>query len=194
MQPKICTKWLHTLTWLNDVRSGVTPSTSPIPRYALYLPPAQSKYAHTHTHTYRFPFPELCFENRSFILTVNSQADRYSQSILSTIKPLSEYLRGTHVTAAPCHRGGASRIITHTRGMQNNIWKKNTLVWCSANGYFVIQISCIQFPLPKQYKMCKKDTIGKICFLCCSWLRWKSVSSLYAALWLTCLNLRVKIL
>lgn len=114
MQPKICTKWLHTLTWLNDVRSGVTPSTSPIPRYALYLPPAQSKYAHTHTHTYRFPFPELCFENRSFILTVNSQADRYSQSILSTIKPLSEYLRGTHVTAAPCHRGGASRIITHT--------------------------------------------------------------------------------
>lgn len=173
---------------------GLASLPAPLPSLAMLCISLLHKAStHTHTHTYRFPFPELCFENRSFILTVNSQADRYSQSILSTIKPLSEYLRGTHVTAAPCHRGGASRIITHTRGMQNNIWKKNTLVWCSANGYFVIQISCIQFPLPKQYKMCKKD-IGKICFLCCSWLRWKSVSSLYAALWLTCLNLRVKIL
>lgn len=40
-----------------------------------------------HKHTHRFPFPELCFENRSFILTVNSQADRYSPTVLSIIKP-----------------------------------------------------------------------------------------------------------
>lgn len=85
MQPKICTKWLHTLTWLNDVWSGVTPSTSPIPR-SRSVSPSCTK-ANTHTHTHRFPFPEPCFENRRFILTVNSQADRYSLTILSTIKP-----------------------------------------------------------------------------------------------------------
>lgn len=80
---KKCTKWLHTLTWLNDVWSGVTPSTSPIPRTTVYLPSAR-------TLTHRFPFPELCFQNRSFILTVNSQADRYSLSILFiTVKKLS---------------------------------------------------------------------------------------------------------
>lgn len=141
---------------------GLASLPAPLPSLAMLCISLLHK-ASTHTHTYRFPFPELCFENRSFILTVNSQADRYSQSILSTIKPLSEYLRGTHVTAAPCHRGGASRIITYTRGMQNNIWKKN-MVWCRANGYFVIQISCIQFPLPKQYKMCKKRYYRKNVF------------------------------
>lgn len=94
MQPKICTEWLHTLTWLNDVWSGVTPSTSPIPRFALYLPAARTQ------NTHRFPFPELCFENRSFLLTVNSQADRYGLTILSVTKPLCGYLHSTHVTAA----------------------------------------------------------------------------------------------
>lgn len=65
------------LTWLNDVWSGVTPSTSPIPSLRSVSPSC--------TNTHRFPFPELCFENRSFILTVNSQADRYSLTILSVI-------------------------------------------------------------------------------------------------------------
>ena len=69
---KICTKWLHTLTWLNDVWSGVTPSTSPIPSLCS-VSPRRTKCKHTHTRT-GFPFPEPCFENRSFVLTVNSRA------------------------------------------------------------------------------------------------------------------------
>lgn len=43
-------------------------------------------------NTHKFPFPEMCFENRSFILTVNNQADRYSLTILSNMKTLGEKL------------------------------------------------------------------------------------------------------
>lgn len=42
---------------------------------------------HGRKHAHGFPFPELCFENRSFILTVNSQDDRYSPTIPSLLKP-----------------------------------------------------------------------------------------------------------
>lgn len=78
---------------------------------------------HTHTHTHRFPFPELCFENRSFILTVNSQADRYSLATLSVVKSpgwisCTEY---THTLlrrrVAEVERHKSSQ--THTWGMQN---------------------------------------------------------------------------
>lgn len=49
MQPEICIRWLHTLTWLNDVWPGVTPDLSH-PVICLRLPSAQMQH-HTHTHT-----------------------------------------------------------------------------------------------------------------------------------------------
>lgn len=48
----------------------------------------------TKANTRRFPFPELCFENRSFILTVNSQADRVL-TILLIVRALGGYRRST---------------------------------------------------------------------------------------------------
>lgn len=54
VQPKICTKWLHTLTWLNNVWSGVTPN--------LYHPLicCASSPLHQPNHT-RIPFPRAVF-------------------------------------------------------------------------------------------------------------------------------------
>lgn len=69
---------------------GLASLPAPLPSFASLCISLLHERKHTHTH--RFPFPELCFENRSFILTVNSQADRYSLAILSIIKPLGGYL------------------------------------------------------------------------------------------------------
>lgn len=108
MQPKICTKRLHTLTWLNDVWSGATPNLSH-PSICSASPRC------TNSITHGLPSPELCFENRSFILTVNSGAYRYSPTIRSVTKPLCGYLRSTHVTAASVSlRWGVANHRRHT--------------------------------------------------------------------------------
>lgn len=111
VQPKICMKWLHTLTWLNDVRSGVTPDRSH-PSICSASPCCANSITHG------FPFPELCFENRSFILTVNSRADRYSLTTLPLRHKPSLWLSArVHISLRPARRrGGASQVIagTHT--------------------------------------------------------------------------------
>ena len=118
---KICTKWLHTLTWLNDVWSGVTPSTSPIPSLCS-VSPRRTKCKHTHTRT-GFPFPEPCFENRSFVLTVNSRAWQVQSD-----HPLRHDTSPPVAIGNVCFAEKAERH-THTRGMQVNACGKNTEVW-----------------------------------------------------------------
>lgn len=54
VQPKICTKWLHTLTWLNDVWSGATPNL----HHPLIC--CASSPLHQPNHT-RIPFPRAVF-------------------------------------------------------------------------------------------------------------------------------------
>lgn len=68
---KWCVVWRHSQHLSHPSLCSVSPSCTK---------------ANTHTHADRFPFPEPCFENRSFILTVNSQADRYSLTIRSTVE------------------------------------------------------------------------------------------------------------
>lgn len=75
----------------------------------------------TNSITHGFPSPELCFENRSFILTVNSGADRYGPTIRSRHKSPSVDICTVHMSLRrACHWGGASQIIagTHMRNAE----------------------------------------------------------------------------
>lgn len=71
---------------------------------------------------HRFPFPELCFENRCFILPVNTDTDRYNLTIPShhpNKKIFSTDICSFCIPAAACHGGGALQIITNTH-MRNS--------------------------------------------------------------------------
>ena len=102
-------------------------------------------YTHTRTRALGFPFPEPCFENRSFVLTVNSRAWQVqSDHPLRHENPALWGNRRHVLLRWTCHRKKAERHThAHTWGMQGNTCGKNTEVWwretCRGGGGWVFR-------------------------------------------------------
>lgn len=123
MQPKICTEWLHTLTWLNDVWSGVTPGTSPIPSLSS-VSPSRTQAREPHTDSLSL----------SCVLKIDASYYQSTLRLTGTVWPFSSTkplphphfffifitdICSSYIPAATCHGGGASQIITSTH-MRNS--------------------------------------------------------------------------
>lgn len=109
-------------------------------------------------NTHKFSFPEMCFENRSFLLTVNNQADRYRPTILLHAKTLG----GSWSCSSVAQRWSVANHHKHTRGTQTSTCEQNVTV-----AYFLL-LSGEAFPyLISHTKIagrvsCKNTATGEI--------------------------------